>query len=138
MIITLINTNVVKHPLEAKLPEMIYVIESHDIELRQIQLKEVQEENMQYIKEMIQTSDMVIYITTVDCEKTRQSLSEFFDAYHGSHPPMYVVLDSLDLLDVDTVNRFIDEFEAFSKKIKNTIIDVKYYNDAIRQFKEML
>lgn len=139
MVFTLINANIDNESLDVKLTELIYALESKDIILRNIQLKQIKTiEACMDIQRLIESSDFVIYVAPLDSDASMKRLALFQSSYHEeSHPPIFLILDSNQLLSVAVVSNYIDMFEDFAKNHNSYIVDVKYFKDAIETFNKL-
>lgn len=139
MVFTIVNAYVDQGDLDLKLSELIYTLESKNFDVNIIKLKNINDENhCTKVQEVIETSNFIIYVAPLDSDISRERLSTYLKAYKKEkHPPLFLVLDSNELLSVETVENYIDEFEIFADDHQTRIVDVKYFKDALEVFKRM-
>ncbi len=135
MVFTLINANMADQ-LDIRLSELIYTLESKNVELRHIMLKNITSvKACEDVHSIMESSDYVIYIALLDSDISRRRLEMFLSNYElDNHPDTFLILDSESLLSVETVADYLDEFETFIRKHNSKIVDVQYFKDAIEIF----
>ena len=135
MVFTLINANMADQ-LDSRLSELIYTLESKDVELRHIMLKNITSiKACEEVHSIMESSDFVVYVTPLDSEVSRKRLEMFLSNYKlDNHPATFLILDSESLLSVETVTDYLEEFEVFINNHHSKIVDVQYFKDAIEIF----
>ena len=139
MVFTIVNAYVDQGDLDLKLSELIYTLESKNFDVNIIKLENINDDNhCNKARKVIESSDFIIYVAPLDSDISRERLSTYLKAYKNEkHPPLFLVLDSNELLSVETVENYIDEFEIFAEDHHTRIVDVKYFKDALEVFKRM-
>ncbi|MCH4886732.1 hypothetical protein EZV73_04090 [Acidaminobacter sp. JC074] len=139
MLFTLINVNMNHSNADSKLSELIYTLESKNIETNVVSLKNItSKEKCHEINEILTRSELVIYMTVLDSKDSLNRLETFLDHYeYDLHPPMFLIIDSKTLLSVDTVEQHLDRFETFADNHSSRVINAKYFKDALEEFKMM-
>lgn len=138
MVFTIINAYGERDDHDLKLSELVYILESKELNVHVIKLRELSSNDFTRISDIIETSDFVIYTAPLDSKLSRKKLSTFLKKNNiKKHPPLFLVLDSYDLLSVKMVETYIDEFERFADQLETTVVDAKYFKDAIEMFKKM-
>jgi len=139
VLFTLINVNMDHSNADNRLSELVYTLESKNIEANVISLKNItSQEKCQEVIDIISKSELVIYMTVLDSKDSHNRLETFLDHYDKDlHPPMFLIIDSKNLLSVDVVEKHLDTFEIFANNHHSKVINAKYFKDALEEFKMM-
>lgn len=138
MVFTIINANLEFPEINDKLTEFIYELESINQTVHYILLKNIHDtESCENIGSIVRDSDVVIYISPLDSEISQNRLNTYLEHYKDHHPNIFLIVDSKDLLSVETVSNYIDKFENFADKHHTRVIDVQYYKDALESLKNI-
>lgn len=133
--ITIVNGNLGIKDLDLLTSELIYWIESKDLDVQYVILRNiVDKEHCKNINDLIENSEMVMYIHPIST-RNENRLEKYFEQYNGYHPPIYLILHADHLLSVEEVDEAIKEVEAFAEKNDTQILNVSYMKDAIDEFK---
>lgn len=132
MIYSIVNANHDDPKLDIKLSELIYGLESKNIQVNNLVLKHLKtQESYEGIHDIISLSDMAFYVCPLDSQSAVTGLMDFLEQYDlPTHPAIYLILDAQTTLSVETVTDFIDVFEHFASQHNSKIIDVQYFKDA--------
>ena len=141
MNIVIINGNPLESEFNIALSEIIYSLESNNIDVRNIVLSnfESTSTDIDQLKIIINNSDMVIYASPIVENFISKKLLVFLSTFNSiSHSDMFIILECNTDMTVESINNIIDYFERFSKKHNSTIIDVQYISDAKNVLMELL
>lgn len=128
---TLINSNYDHKALDLKISELIYQLESKNIQVQNIILRQLDNIHAcEEVHQMLFNADLAIYICPLDSKKSLDRLKNFLEHYKKKHPPIYLILDADRLLEVEEVQSYLDDFEAFALKHQCHIVNVEYFEDA--------
>lgn len=141
MNIVIINGNPLESEFNIALSEIIYSLESNNIDVRNIVLSnfEYTITDMNRLKTIINDSYMVIYASPIVENFISKKLLTFLSNFNSiSHPSIFVILECNEDITIESINKIIDYFERFSKIHNSKIIDVQYISDAKDVLTELL
>lgn len=133
MIYSIIDANLEHQEEDGRISELIYQIESQNIDVEFFSLRQlIEPTSCNEVLDLIEASQLAIYICPVDAILSRRRLKRFLNHYDKQiHPPIYLILDATRLLSVEEVQAYIDEFESFAQQNHSRIVNVKYFKDAL-------